>query len=99
MLLITSKSNSVWHAPREVVRTVAVPPSIVVEVREGWFIVWSFVVLFSSCRVLCGCVLVVCWCVICFSSCTHLGEDGARGLGVLRHELLEDSVPVNGREV
>jgi len=43
----------------------------------GWFFVWSFVVLFLSCRVLCCCgvVLVVCWvdlvvclCVTCFSS-------------------------------
>jgi len=28
-----------------------------------WFFVWSFVVLFLSCRVLCGVVLVVCLCV------------------------------------
>jgi len=31
--------------------------------------VWSFVVLFVSCRVLCGAVRVVCLCVTCFSSC------------------------------
>jgi len=29
----------------------------------GWFFVWSFEVLFLSCRVLCGVVLVVCLCV------------------------------------
>jgi len=29
----------------------------------GWFFVWSFVVLFLSCRVFCGVVLVVCLCV------------------------------------
>ena len=34
----------------------------------GWFFVWSFVVLFLSCRVLCGVVRVVCLCVACFSS-------------------------------
>ena len=33
------------------------------KVRGGWFFVWSFVVLFLSCRVLCGVVLVVCLCV------------------------------------
>jgi len=34
---------------------------------EGWFFVWSFVVLFLSCRVLCCVVIVVCLCVTCFS--------------------------------
>jgi len=29
----------------------------------GWFVVWSFVVLFLSCGVLCGVDLVVCLCV------------------------------------
>ena len=33
----------------------------------GWFFVWSFVALFLSCRVLCGAVLVVCFCVACSS--------------------------------
>jgi len=38
--------------PREVVRTVAAPPSIVVK-WGGWFFVWSFVVLFLSCVCVC----------------------------------------------
>jgi len=50
------------------------------EVRAGWFCVWSFMVLFLSCRVLCCCggvlvvscvvlfLLCVCVCVTCFFS-------------------------------
>ena len=54
----------------QVVRTVAAPPSIVVKCGfsvGGWFFVWSFVVLFLSCRVLC-CSCCVFVCVTCFSS-------------------------------
>jgi len=49
----------------EVVRTVAAPPSIVVKCGGGCFFVWSFVVLFLSCRVLCCCgVVLVVSCVV-----------------------------------
>jgi len=45
-------------------RTVVAQPSIVVTcggVGGGWFFVWSFVVLFLSCRVLfCSCCMCVC---------------------------------------
>jgi len=46
-----------------VVRTVAAPPSIVVRCGGGGFFVWSCVVLFLSCRVLCVVVLTECLCV------------------------------------
>ena len=40
---------------------------------SGWFFVWSFVVLFWSCRVLC-CSCCVCVCVTRFSS--YVGAQG-----------------------